>query len=142
MNYLFEIHEKRTEPKRLEPEKEETIAPKDESSWTAPIVLGSADDLFDCGGCGGRCHDVIDEYDGQWKVECCFCGLVETHKRVEGVLPETFVFPGGRFAGQRIEEVASTEKGLQFVRWSASEHKNVDVREACKKFLDTLTATP
>lgn len=137
MNYLFEVREKRTEHKKPESEEEERIAPKDESSWTAPIVLGPADDLFDCSFCDSRCHDVIDEYDGRWKVECCFCGLVETHRRIEGVLPEAFVFPGGRFAGQRIEEVASTARGLQFVRWSAAEHKNAEVREACKNFLDT-----
>ena len=138
MNYLFEIHEKRTEHKRPEPEKDEPIAPKDESRFEAPVVLGRADDLFDCGFCGGRCHDVIDEYKGLWKVECGFCGLVETHSRVDGVLPEVFTFPGGRFAGQSIESVASTDKGMRFVRWSALEHENNAVKEACKKFLDTL----
>jgi len=139
MNYLFEVHEKRTKRPRDEPEAK--IAPQDESEWIAPIALGSADDLFECGYCGGRCHDVIDEYRGRWKVECCFCGLVESKARVEGILPEVFVFPSGRFSGQSIESVASTGKGLRFVRWAAGEHGNIEVREACKKFLDTVIPT-
>jgi len=81
---------------------------------------------------------VVDEYKGMWKVECCFCGFIESHKRIEGVLPEVFVFPGGRFSGQSIEAVASTEKGLRFVQWSAVEHQNTAVRDACKNFLDTI----
>jgi hypothetical protein len=138
MNYLFDVGVRRKVERPEEPEK--PVAPRDESTRATPATLGGADDLFDCGYCQGRCHDVIDEYGGQWKVQCCFCGLVETVGRVEGVLPSTFTFPSGRFSGERIDAVAATPKGRKFVAWAAKEHMNQEVRAACQTFLDTSLA--
>lgn len=135
MNYLFEIHDKKPETKAVEPEK--PIAPRDEVPAQVPAVLGNADGIFRCWWCDSQCHDVIDEYKGQWKIECCFCGSLQTVERVDGVLPEAFVFPTGRFSGQSIESVAATDSGFKFVAWAASGHENQAVREACKNFLDT-----
>lgn len=139
MNYLFEVRDKKPERKAVEPEK--PIAPRDEAAGQAPAVLGKADDLFDCWWCQSRCHDVIDEYKGRWKVECCFCGSIQAVDRVEGVLPELFTFPSGRFAGQSIESVAATDRGLKFVVWAAEKHDNKEVRDACKFFLDSHKPT-
>jgi hypothetical protein len=99
-----------------------------------------ADGLFDCGWCGQRCHDIIEEWKGRWKVECCYCGLVQTEFRVEGVIPraeKAFVFPAGRLRGMTIEEAAETPRGLRIIEWSAENEELPEVREACLSWLDT-----
>ena len=98
-----------------------------------------ADNLFECGWCGQRCHDIIEEWKGRWKVECCYCGLVQTEFRVEGVIPraeEAFVFPAGRLRGMTIEEAAETPRGLRIIEWSAQNEELPEVQEACRSWLD------
>lgn len=104
-----------------------------------------ADDLFDCGWCGGRCHDILDEWKGRWTIECCFCGLVERVFRVDGVIPkkqEKFVFPAGRLKGMTIDEAAEDARGLRVIQWSAENEESAETKEACKAWLDSQRKSP
>lgn len=147
MNYLFDISPDETGRKRAK-KREKTEPPRfalanldTPTQFQIVLTRGKADGLFECGFCGASAHDVIDEYKGKWKVECCFCGLVETVLKVDGVLPEQpasgdFVFPSGRFAGMTVREAGSTERGVRVLEWLAENSDNANEKDACKKWLD------
>lgn len=94
-------------------------------------------------GCLGWAHDVIDEKRGIWLVECCFCGTKQRMRairsHVETKTDEVFVMRGGRFDGMTLPEIAKNH--LDYIQYAAEEHERKAVREACKKFLDTLKTT-
>lgn len=153
MSYLFDISPDETGRKRSK-KKAKSESPRfalanlDTLPQTQNFLIrGKADGLFECGFCGGSAHDVIDEYKGRWKVECCFCGLVETVLKVAGVLPEApesgdFVFPSGRFAGMTVRDAASTERGMKVIEWIATNSDNEQEKNACKKWLDYVATHP
>lgn len=92
--------------------------------------------------CGAECHDIIDEFRGEWLLQCCFCGTMQTQPSIEGVIEpkkDEFVFRDGRFAGQGISEVLRQPRGEDYVRWAAKEHKREAVRQACQAALDSLS---
>ena len=104
--------------------------------------LGVIDEAFVCldSRCQAGIHDIVDEVDGKWLVECMFCGTGQWVKAIRGHLKPQFVFQNGDYAGQRIDAVAETPRGLAYVEWAAMEHKIEAVREACQKFLDSRSA--
>lgn len=117
----------------------EAVEPKPVVHWVAQKPLGVIDEVFECvdSRCQAGIHDIVDEVDGKWLIECMFCGTGQWVKAIRGHLKPQFVFQNGDYAGQRIDAVAETPRGLAYVEWAAQEHKIEAVREACQKFLDS-----
>lgn len=145
MTALFPEDERkvRRPRKKRQPEPPKKIVEQTDYVILPDPVLGRADDLFDCGFCGGRCHEVVDEYKGKWKIECCFCGLKEPVRRIDGVLPEQpasadFVIKSGRFADMTLRELSITDSGKKAIAWMAKKHDSKEVREACRAWVDSL----
>lgn len=131
---------------RLEETPPEAIEPVLKRSIPAATILGVIDDHFDCGdgACGARCHDIIEEEQGEWRIECAFCGTGQWVKAIKGHLkpkPQEFVLRDGRFAGLTFAQVAVQPRGADYIQWAAADHPRQIVREAAKKHLDTLATT-
>jgi hypothetical protein len=110
-------------------------------------MLGRIDGVYECAdtSCRGASMDIVDEYRGQWHVECCFCGTGSREPVIAGHLSprskEEFVFHGGRFDGQTIDEAMMQPRGRDYVKWAAAEHPRQAVRDACKRRLDEISTT-
>jgi hypothetical protein len=109
-------------------------------SHAAQRPLGVIDEVFECvdSRCCASIHDIVEDIDGRWLIECMFCGTGQWVRAIKGHLKPQFVFPSGDYAGRRIDEVSTTPRGLAYVEWAASEHKSEPVRAACQKHLDSL----
>lgn len=151
MNYLFNIAPE--EPERKKPAKRAKAKEHEEAAEvvTAPSrvyqILGQVRDLHDCGDrrCGSRHFDIIDDYRGEWLIECMICGTCQRVPPVPGILREPegdFTFRDGIFAGLSIGEAYSQEHGPEYVEWAAASHKREVVRKACKVWLDTHQRAP
>ena len=131
---------KKAKRKATKPEEPAPVAAAPAVSYVAPKPLGVIDEAFECidARCGASIHDIVEEIDGRWLIECMFCGTGQWVRAIKGHLKPQFVFPGGDYAGRRIDEVAETPRGLAYVEWAAAEHKSEAVRAACQKHLDSL----
>lgn len=108
-------------------------------------ILGKIDGHYQCldETCLSEAFDIVDEYRGEWLVECAVCGTGLRTKAIAGYLKdrgEGFVFNDGRFAGLTVAEAAAQPRGMDYVTWASSEHPRQAVRDACKKHLDSLRA--
>ena len=104
--------------------------------------LGKLDDRYQCidKTCQCHAHDIADEFDGHWLIECAFCGTGQVVPIIRGYLQprqEAFRFRDGRFEGKTIDEAYADRRGRDYVGWAAAEHPRKAVREACQKFLDS-----
>jgi len=111
------------------------------------MILGTIDDEYTCADskCGAASHDIIGEDGLHWRVECRFCGTMQTVRGIRGHLKpkaEEFRFSDGRFQGLTPEEAAEQPNGMTYLLWAAAEHKRPAVREACKSFVDRHTTRP
>lgn len=102
-------------------------------------IIGRCDGHFECS-CGSQCHDVVDEFKGEWAIACCFCGLVERVPAIPGHIqapPEgaDFVLRGGRFDGLTLAQAVLQPRGEEYVVWAAGGHHRPAVKDACRKFL-------
>lgn len=110
--------------------------------YTAEI-LGQVRDLHECADtrCSSRQFDIIDDYRGEWKIECMICGTGQWVTAVPGILPdaeaEQFTFRDGLFEGRTIDEAAKEENGMDYIEWAASSHKKAAVQKACRTWLDS-----
>lgn len=109
--------------------------------------LGMIDGHYQCAdeACGASEMDIIDEYRGQWTLECAYCGTGSVEPALVGHLKpreEEFVFRDGRFAGQTISEAMDHPRGPDYVRWAAGEHPRQAVRDACRTHLDRIASAP
>lgn len=107
--------------------------------------LGKLDDRYQCidQTCQCSVHDIADEFDGHWTIECFVCGTGQTVPVIRGFLEprqEEFRFRDGRHEGKTIAEAYEDRRGRDYVTWAAAEHPRKAVREACQKFLDSQSA--
>jgi hypothetical protein len=112
------------------------------NSWRVlPAPLGRLDGHYECvdESCGAGALDILDERDGMWLLECCFCGTRLWEKPVPGVLDKSedkaFRLRGGRFDGLTFAEVAEKPRGAEYIEWASKEHPRPAVKEAAKKWL-------
>lgn len=107
--------------------------------------LGRLDDRYQCldESCKAHAHDIVDESDGHWLIECAFCGTGQTVPIIRGFLQpkqEAFRFRDGRYEGRTIDDAYADRRGRDYVEWASKEHPRKAVREACRKFLDSRSA--
>lgn len=154
MNYLFDVSpedlpdKKRAQGKRREKQPEGDHEP-DFASTISPRelrVLGKIDGVFECADarCGAFAHDIIDDFRGEWRIECAFCGTGQRVNAIPGVLDrdgDEFRFNDGLFEGLTVAEAAARDKGLEYVLFCAKKHKRKAVREACSAWLDLRGAS-
>jgi len=163
MSTLFDLGVEESPKKSRRPKRpEEAVAAvESESAISAPGVagdvapiLGRLDDIA-CADetCGGEAHDVIDrgwaEIDESgkkkraWKIECCFCGTGqwvaarEEQPEKEDKKPSgEFVFAGGRYPGMTVAAAAAQPGAIEYLKWAAASHKEPEVRQAVRTWLD------
>jgi len=146
---LFDISEEEPVKKKSKRQASAVVEPKKEVEF-APVVvhggyeiIGQVRDLHECADtrCQSRQFDIIDDYRGQWRIECMICGTGQQVPAIAGVLPEPvgndFVFRDGIFEGLSIEDAAKQENGMDYIEWAASSHKRKAVKEACRTWLDS-----
>ena len=88
--------------------------------------------------CCGSADDILDEVNGQWLLECCYCGTGQWIKAIKGYLKpkqEEFRFRDGRFAGLSIAEASREPRGSDYLKWAAESHPRPMVREAVKTWI-------
>lgn len=112
-------------------------------------IIGRSAGHYQCGyeGCGSAYFDILDEWRGEWFVECMVCGTGQYVPAVSGVLqtPDNageFVFADGRYEGLSMAEVAADKNGPTYIAWAAENHKREAVRIACKKWIDATGPRP
>lgn len=88
--------------------------------------------------CGTSLWEIVDEWRGEWAVECWACYRRRKMAVVVGYLKprSDFTLRDGRFAGMTLDEAAEEPHGLEVLRVYASGHRRPEVREAVRKFLD------
>lgn len=100
------------------------------------------DDKFPCAdaACGASCHDLLDDYRGEWLLQCCLCGTMQTVRAIPGFFKpaERFVFASGLFAGMTTAEVAEQPRGVEYLEWAAKNHPSQAAQVASKSRLDAL----
>lgn len=109
-------------------------------------IIGKIDGVFECADsrCGAMSHDIIDDFRGQWRIECAFCGTGQRVEAIPGALEaarDEFRFNDGLFEGLTVAEAAEMEKGVEYVSFCAKKHKRKEVREACSAWLDLRGAS-
>jgi hypothetical protein len=153
MSLLFDISpEEVPEKKRKTPRKKAAAAePAPATEPDAPMYLGlgpqeiigrSGGDYTCC--CGSTYFDILDDFRGEWWLECCFCGLKIREPAVVGAAqPQNsdFVFFDGRYSGMTLALVSETDQGLAYIRWCAGKHRSAAVKEACTLWLSSVGYT-
>lgn len=157
MSLLFDKSTQEAAPKRRPRRKAEAPAPEEPAvslplTFQARKTLGRVDDGVACldAGCRAECHDITEDYRGQWLLECCFCGTGQRVPAIDGRLEEEkqpaastageFAFPEGqRGAGCTVAEYYA--KSPDYVRWAATHEPNEETRKACETYLAGLAAT-
>jgi hypothetical protein len=106
-------------------------------------IIGRADEGFVCLDvtCQATAHDIVEDIDGWWRLECAFCGTgqwvrAKKSKATWSSGGETFRFRDGRFSGQTIAQVLEHARGADYLRWAAEKHPRQYVREQVKIALD------
>lgn len=151
MSLLFDTspEEPKRRPARREPKVEAPPEPIVTAVFTYPAIaprpLGRTEGVHTCpdSRCLSDYHEILDEDAGFWRLECLFCGTGQRVKAIRGYLKpreESFVFPGGDYAGMTPGDVWADPRGRAYVEWAAGEHKVQAVREACKRHIDAQSA--
>lgn len=146
---LFDISEDEPVKKKAKRKTAVVVEAKKEPEFAPVIVhggyeiLGQVRDLHECADtrCSSRQFDIIDDYRGQWLIECMICGTGQRVPAVAGVLAEPvgsdFVFRDGIFEGLSIDEASKQTNGMDYIEWSAASHKRPAVKAACRTWLDS-----
>lgn len=139
------------EPERKKTTRRKTEAPVVERAsepYSPRLVsikaLATVDEGYPCldETCRAECHDVIDECDGQWYLECFVCGTRQWIPQLRNLAAEEspeeerFVFSGGPFDGMEVDEVATMPRGIEYIEKCAETHKKAATKKACKSWLD------
>jgi len=111
-----------------------------EIRYTELRILGQTEGQCCNPKCGATFFDIIDDYKGEWLIECAFCGWQQRMPAVPGVLPadETFIFPDGPFIGMTLAQASVEANGTEFIRWYATKHKSETVRTACQSWVSAV----
>lgn len=117
--------------------------------WVLPAApmrpIGRTDGIHECYDerCLGDTHDIIEEWAGSWLLECVFCGTKQRARAIKGYIKpqsDRFVFRAGDYAGMSLEDVWATSRGRAYIEWAAAEHSSQEVKDACKKHIDAISA--
>jgi hypothetical protein len=151
MSLLFDISPDEV-PDKKKPRKRAAAAevpaepPREPVRYFEQVILGQSDGHYVCykPSCQATYFDIIDDYKGQWIIECAFCGWQQRVPAIEGVLaPSTdFVFFDGRFNGMTLAQAADQENGLAFIKWCAKNHKSESVKDSCLSWLSAIGYSP
>lgn len=152
MNLLFdtspdEVPDKKSPKKRRAAKKpEEAPAEAPPVKYREQAIIGQSDGHYACykPGCKATYFDILDDYKGEWVIECAFCGWQQRVPSVDGVLEPSndFVFFDGRFNGMTLAQVSETDKGMAYIRWCAEKHRTESVKEACQSWLAAVGYAP
>lgn len=111
-------------------------------------ILASIEGHYQCESCGLGILDLIEVRKDRWVVccgwNCLTCwevdpipGLLDERDKKQKADTESFTMRGGEYDGQTLEEIwASGDE--TYVKLLAKKHKRQVVREAAKKFLETV----
>jgi len=144
MSLLFDISpdEVPDKKKRAAAVEEPAATPPSPVQYREQVVLGQSDGHYVCykPSCQATYFDIIDDYRGQWVIECAFCGWQQRVLAIDGVLePSTdFVFFDGRFNGMTLAQAADEKNGLAFIQWCAKNHKSETVKDSCLSWLSAI----
>lgn len=108
-------------------------------------IIGRSAGHYECAdsACGSTHFDILDEWRGEWFVECMVCGTGQNVPAVSGVIetPDDageFVFADGRYEGMSVSQVSRDQNGPKYIAWASENHKREAVRNACKKWIDSI----
>lgn len=151
MNYLFDIsplevpderRKKQARRKKEEPAKEASTLVH--TRRRNESIIGRSEGHYHCAdeACGSTQFDILDDWRGEWFIECMLCGTGQYAVAVPGVIetPDNaadFVFSDGRYEGLSIAEASADEHGPKYLAWAAKNHKREAVRVACQKWIDS-----
>lgn len=161
MNFLFDASPeelpdtKKSKPRRraAKPDESQKIAAEDTGGVAIfahqrrrnDTIIGRSDGHYECADikCGSSHFDILDEWRGEWFVECMICGTGQSVPAISGVIstPDAageFVFADGRYEGLSVSQVVLDENGPTYLSWAAANHKREAVRIACKKWIDSI----
>lgn len=149
MNYLFDVSP--TEVPDAKAKRKRAAGEKPQAKEVAVVhsrrrnetIVGRSEGHYSCAdeSCKSTQFDILDDWRGEWFVECMICGTGQSVPAVAGVIQtpddaREFVFADGRFEGLAMPEVAASENGPAYISWAAANHKREAVRIACKKWID------
>ena len=149
MSLLFDISpeevpdQKKKKTTRKPPAAESESVPVAPAREVRPMeIIGRSEGDYACD-CGSTYFDILDDYRGQWLIECCFCGFKMDVLAVRPLKPSTpdFIFFDGRYSGMTLAQVSETEQGMAYIKWCAGKHKSGSVKEACKDWLASVGYT-
>lgn len=147
MNYLFDVSptdvpDQTKKHRKSRPKQHAEAAPAPEVRYIEHAILGQSDEHYACynPSCQATYFDIIDDYRGEWVIECAFCGWQQRVPAIDGVIErdDGFVFFEGRFSGTPLAEVAKTEAGMTYIRWCAENHRSGSVKMACQDWLHSI----
>jgi hypothetical protein len=147
MSLLFDISpdelpDKKTPRKKSAKIEEPAAEPPRGVRFAEQVILGQSDGHYVCykPSCQATYFDIIDDYKGQWVIECAFCGWQQKVQAIEGVLaPSTdFIFYDGRFNGMTLAQTSKQENGLAYIQWCAKNHKSEPVKDSCLSWLSAV----
>lgn len=158
MNYLFDVSplevpdERRKKQSRKQ---KKSSAPEAEGHSVMHArrrnesIIGRSEGHYTCADetCGSTQFDILDDWRGEWFIECMLCGTGQYAVAVPGVIetPDNaadFVFSDGRYEGLSIAEVSADDHGPVYLAWAAKSHKREAVRVACQKWIDSSAVQP
>lgn len=147
MSLLFDISpeegdgQKKKKPRRRVKAEVEPVVTFRPNRQPRP-ALGQSGDHYVCHNpkCQGAYFDILDDYKGEWEIECAYCGWKQKVPAIEGVLKPAvdFVFLEGQHSGMALAQVSELEGGMAYIRWSAEKHKSAPTKEACQKWLAAI----
>lgn len=153
MNYLFDVAptevpdaraKRGRSPRKTQAEKPAAVAQVIHARRRNETIIGRSDGHYACAdeACQSTQFDILDDYRGEWFIECMLCGTGQTVPAVRGVIqtPDDageFVFADGKFEGFTMSQAAAAENGPTYIAWAAKSHKREAVRLACKKWIDS-----
>lgn len=156
MNYLFDVSPTEVPDERKK--KQSRRKPAEAAAEGHGIVharrrnesiIGRSEGHYTCAdeACGSTQFDILDDWRGEWFIECMLCGTGQSVVAVPGVIetPDNaadFVFSDGRYEGLSIAEVHADENGPAYLSWAAKSHKREAVRVACQKWIDSSAVQP
>lgn len=150
MSFLFDVSPDEPEKQKQRQKKKKTPKPKQDRaatpaqviSYGTDTILGQSDGHYTCHNpkCEATYFDILDDYRGQWRIACAFCGWEQRVPAIDGVLAPSvdFVFFEGICSGMTLAQASKTENGEAYIRWCASKHKSDTVKDACQKWLAAI----
>jgi len=145
MNLLFDTSPEEVPDKKKKRQSKKAATPAQpeavETAKNLPSleIIGWSEGDYTCD-CGGAYFDILDDFRGEWLIECCFCGLKLRRPAIRDAVQAStdFVFFDGRYSGMTVAQVSETTQGVAYIRWCAEKHKSAAVKDACKSWVASV----